>query len=141
MSFTFIAIDPGTKKCGIAVMNSIGRILDKDVVPADKLAETISALSIKHAVFDLVVIGDGTGSVDAYNMLESSPRPPGKIFLVPEKNTTLMARKLYHAEHPRSCLMKLVPFGLFSTPKMIDAYAAAAIGRIYLESQQRRKKS
>ncbi|MFZ4783425.1 MAG: hypothetical protein ACOYLC_14030, partial [Armatimonadaceae bacterium] len=61
-----LAIDPGRSKCGLAVCtprddSDRPRILQREVVPTDKLVIHVVALVDAHKP-DVVLIGDGTQS-------------------------------------------------------------------------------
>lgn len=135
MAFKFLAVDPGSKKCGLAVMTSDGETLEKLVAPAESVADAAAALAGRHSGIDRIVIGSGTGCAAAVEKLKSAAGLPGRLETAAEKNTTLDARLLYDAENPSRW-----PFGRFfrwllAPPKGIDDYAAVAIGKRYLDQR------
>jgi len=130
--FCLLAVDPGTAKCGLAVLDSRGNILDKEVCTSDELAARAADLMQRFPGTDRIAVGSGTGSKQAVETLRDAAGLPGEVMTVEEKNTTLDARKIYQKENPRPWPLRLVPFGLFSLPRDMDAYAAAAIGLNYL---------
>jgi len=128
---TILAIDPGSHKCGLAVING-NAILDRAVVPVADLSGTIKTFQSKHLI-DLVVIGSGTQSQKVKNDLENPELKLPTVFM-PEKNTTLRARELYWKLNPPKGLWKLIPTSLRFPPVPVDDLAAVIIGREFLSS-------
>ena len=40
-----VAVDPGTAKCGIAVLSAAGEVLYRDIVPAEMIGETTDVIA------------------------------------------------------------------------------------------------
>jgi RNase H-fold protein (predicted Holliday junction resolvase) len=133
VAFKFLAIDPGSKKCGLAVMTSDGETLEKLSATAESVGDAAAALAGRHPGMDRVVIGSGTGSAGAVKKLKSMAGLPAKIETSAERNTTLDARRIYDSENPSRWPMGLFFRWLLAPPKSVDDYAAVAIGRKYLE--------
>lgn len=139
MAEMFIAIDPGTSKCGMAVMDTDGRVYEKRVVRADDLGPAVVAMLYLRQDAKLIAVGAGTGGSKTAAALRSD-LPDMPVVETPEKNTTLIARQIYEREHPRRWPMSMIPFGLFGLPEDMDAYAAVAIGINYIESIREKNK-
>lgn len=132
MKKLFLAVDPGTSKCGLAVMDTDGLVHEKLVAPLEGLTNTVQTLISVHTGVEVVAIGAGTGSKPVAKILKAVCTGTDVIY-VQEKNTTLRARELYEKDHPRRWPASMLPFGLFGMPEDMDAYAAVAIGMIFIE--------
>jgi len=91
LSRVALAIDPGSSKCGLAVVSQTHagemEILHRAVVANEELVAAISELRATHAP-DLVVIGSGTGG---RNLLRHrGPQPPAPA-----------SRRVAEPQHPR----------------------------------------
>jgi RNase H-fold protein (predicted Holliday junction resolvase) len=133
-SFKLLAIDPGTIKCGLAILDSNAKVLLREISPTDtiqnRLAELIEEWQITH-----VVHGQSTGSKQMQKLLEElSGKSTFALHSVDEKNSTLEARLFYWQEYPRRGLLRLVPISLLSPPVAIDDFAAVVLGRRFLET-------
>ena len=93
-----MAVDPGTKKCGLAVLDYALNILDKKIVNVEMLKYELISFAAKYAV-SRVVIGEGTGSKKIKQEL-SQMELPFDIVFIPEKFTTLDAKKRYYKDNP-----------------------------------------
>jgi hypothetical protein len=131
--YKFLAVDPGRKKCGLAVMTSDGATLGKQVVPTDAVAGAAAELAGRFGGIELIVIGGGTGSAEVADKLRASGALPSSVVTSPEQHTTLDARLIYERENPRAFPLRLIPRWLFAPPADLDAYAAVAIGLRYLK--------
>jgi RNase H-fold protein (predicted Holliday junction resolvase) len=139
MNFKLIAIDPGKAKCGIAVMDAGGAALEKINVPLAEVAAAVADNEKKYPDADRIVIGSGTGSGEVMEKLRAAGVVNLKIEIFAERNTTLEAREIYEAENPSRWPLGIFLRRLFTQPKGMDAYAAVAIGRRYLEGIKNRE--
>ncbi|NQU18127.1 MAG: resolvase [Candidatus Saganbacteria bacterium] len=124
-----ISIDPGSKKCGIAVLDS-KKVQYKEIVKTDDLGLRVRQLMNTYSLSE-IIIGSGTGSefvVKEVKALKLSL----PIRVVAEKFSTLMARKLYWIDNPPRGLKRFIPKSLLFPPRPIDDYAAVVLGRQYL---------
>lgn len=126
-----LAIDPGKDKCGLALFNKEGKLVEQKIVRRHDL---FRAIAHYHEAATLV-IGD-TANGRAINEELARHHPQAKIVLFPELNTTRQAREAYWQAHPRHGLWRLIPTSLRTTPVPVDDYAAAIIGRNYLETKR-----
>ncbi len=125
-----LAVDPGSAKCGIAVLDTDAQILHLDIVPTAMIGETVNVVAEVHKAAH-ILLGTGTCSeavLDQILLFSLS----ADVTPVPEANTTLLARKLYWQHNPPGCLMALVPTGMRIPPRPVDDYAAVAIARRFL---------
>lgn len=132
-----LAIDPGRKKCGLAVVSAEAGILDRLVVPCEEFSRTLRDLFDKHRPWT-VLLGSSTGSkpigATIREELKVEPR------LVDEKHTTELAKLRYFREYPPKGFWKLVPVGLQTPPTCYDDFAAVVMAERYLEKECRDEK-
>jgi RNase H-fold protein (predicted Holliday junction resolvase) len=124
-----IGIDPGTRKCGYAVVQAIGeRPLELGIAQVDALESTLRELAQRYPV-EMVALGSGTnagtiGAIIAGLGLRS--------VTVDERETTLRARGRFFADHPPRGWRRLIPRGMLLPDRPIDDYAALLIAERYL---------
>ena len=126
-----IAIDPGTKKCGYAVVDSNLSVLQREVIFTDKIAETIEdSLNIYN--INKIILGNGTN----YKKIEERLKKHFsilKIILIEEKFSTLEARKKYFEAHPPRGIHKLIPLSLRVPPCHYDDFVAVLLAEKYFK--------
>lgn len=125
-----LAVDPGRDKCGMAVLDSAGEIIFRQVIATGELEQKATELTEKFAPTKLV-IGDGTTSQGAKARLESI-LPSLPIETVDEYRTTDEAKLLYWELNPPTGLKKLLPVTMLTPPGPVDDLAAVVLGRRYL---------
>ena len=123
---TVLAIDPGTAKCGIAlVKRSPGpalSILLRRIAPVDALSEAIhEALAVEAPA--VVIVGGGTGSKPVVHLLRES-FPGLSMLVVDEKDTSLHARERYWEYHARRGWRRFLPSSLQVPPEPFDDFVA-----------------
>src|SRR5579875_2781940 len=108
-----LGIDPGTRKCGFAVLARAGTApLAMGIEPTATLRERVAELVAVYAP-SAIALGAGTNGVE----------------------TTLRARARYFADHPPRGWRILIPRGMLLPPRPIDDYAALLIAERYLSSR------
>jgi RNase H-fold protein (predicted Holliday junction resolvase) len=128
-----LGIDPGTRKCGYAVVLAAGSApLELGIVPTERLAETLRELAGRFAL-RAVALGGGTHAAPVGRLLEALGVP---IEVVDERATTLLARRRYFAAHPPRGWRRFVPRGMLLPPRPIDDFAAVLIAERLLEAQR-----
>lgn len=125
-----LAVDPGRDKCGMAVLDSAGEIIFRQVIATGELEQKATELTEKFAPTKLV-IGDGTTSQRAKARLESI-LPSLPIETVDEYRTTDEAKLLYWELNPPTGLKKLLPVTMLTPPGPVDDLAAVVLGRRFL---------
>jgi RNase H-fold protein (predicted Holliday junction resolvase) len=125
----FIGIDPGTNKCGFAVVYADGERKCLDVVPTLAIADRIES-EMREGVVAAFCVGHATSS-DAIVELCRRRWPDIPRRVIDETNTTLLARRLYYDDHPPKGLWRFVPRGLLVPKEPLDGYAAALIVERY----------
>ena len=119
-----LGIDPGTRKCGYAVVIRCGEPpLALGIVPTELLGPTLHELTGR---FELraIALGGGTHAGVVEEIVRGLGLP---IEIVDEHETTLLARRRYFADNPPRGWRRLVPQGMLLPPRPIDDYAAVLI--------------
>jgi len=133
---TVLAIDPGSSKCGMAlVRNNGGHSLDllwRKISPRDDILKNIDEAEAKGA-FQTIVIGSGTTSRDLVAQIRDA-RPDLDLLIVDERDTTLQARERYWENTPRSGWRRLVPASLQTPPEPVDDFVALILAERVLLS-------
>jgi len=124
-----LAVDPGKRKCGVAVVGAAG-ILARRVVPREEIFAQVRQWCEEHAV-ECLLVGDSTGSKEVVAELVSG-LPAYTPQVVDEKFTTERARKRYFVDHPPRGLWRLVPLGLQVPPVPVDDYAAVVMAEDFM---------
>ncbi|MBX3097699.1 MAG: hypothetical protein KF812_12650 [Fimbriimonadaceae bacterium] len=127
---TILAIDPGSRKCGLALIqrdeDARTRLLWRAIRPPEDLSAAIDeARGI--AEFEVIVIGSGTGSRPIIEMIRES-QPGTSVMTADEKNTTQQARERYWQVNGRKWYQRLLPATMFIPKEPIDDFAALILG-------------
>jgi RNase H-fold protein (predicted Holliday junction resolvase) len=122
-----LAIDPGKDKCGVAVLDLLGDVHEKRIIPSREILALIPILIKKHGISTLVIGKGGPGKRLAAELAAHNP------VLFPEKNSTLEARRRYWEENKPAGLWRLVPTSLRTPPVPVDDLAAVILGKRYLK--------
>ncbi len=123
-----LAIDPGSGKCGIAVVqgqNKTTEILERAVTDIKQLPEKLKTLCNAHR-FDFAVVGNGTNTKQVQEILRSV-NPGLSMLLVDEKDTTIRAREKYWEHTPRRGWRRFLPSSLQVPPVAYDDYVAVIL--------------
>ena len=127
-----IAVDPGTDKCGVAVVDADRGCLHRSVESAHRIADVLHALAEQYPDAHLV-IGDGTGS-EKFAMRLRKAGVVDKVAdldFVDEYRSSEEARRIY-LEKNRTGWRRLVPIGLQTPDVPIDDFVAEVLARRYL---------
>ncbi len=117
-----VGLDPG-KNIGVAIVNSKEKLIYRNIITLEELR----GLELPPGI--TIIVGNGTGS----DRVQAALRERGKTFaLIDERDTTLEGRELYFQANPPRGLLRLLPKGLRSPPRLIDDYAAYAIALRFL---------
>jgi RNase H-fold protein (predicted Holliday junction resolvase) len=124
-----LGIDPGTHKCGYALINGVqAKPLTLGIVAPMQLASTLDEVSRRFSI-DVVALGAGTSVVPVRAVVQGLGVP---IHLVDEKNTTYLARARFFADHPPRGWKRLIPRGMLVPDQPLDDYAALLIAERYI---------
>ncbi|MFA5840385.1 MAG: Holliday junction resolvase RuvX [Candidatus Margulisiibacteriota bacterium] len=126
-----LAIDPGSEKCGVALLDENGILVSKQIVSRQNVITSIRSLITQYSIAHLIV-GKGAFGQTLEKELTKNITTLDIIF-IDEKNSTLEARKLYWQTNPPKGLWKFIPTSLRVPPMPIDDYAAQILGERYLK--------
>lgn len=123
---TVLAIDPGTSKCGMALVqrkNHAGlETLWRAIAPSEQLTEYLDQAH-QVAPYSLVIIGGGTSGQKAVHKVRDHIPSMG-ILVVDEKDTTMQARERYWLHNKRRGWRKLLPSTMQVPPEPVDDFVA-----------------
>ena len=126
---TVLSVDPGTSKCGMALVHRDEdgqiKLLWHDVVPADAVIVKLHEAYIVEE-FHLVILGDSTGSKKVKTDLRRH-LPSMGLLVIDETETTMQARERYWEHNPRRGWRKFLPATLQVPPEPYDDYAALVL--------------
>lgn len=128
--FKIISLDPGTQKCGLAVLTSNGQIILRKIIPPAGLIPELKNLLSQYCP-KLMVVGQGTGFKEIAQKIKDLGFP---FEVTEEKFSSWQARSLYWQLNPARGLKKLIPRGLLLPPEPLDDLSAVIIGRNYLST-------
>ena len=129
-----IAIDPGTKKCGYAVVDSEMNVLQKEVIPTDNIINNIKD-SFQAYKINKIVLGNGTNCKNIEKRLKNHFSEL-KIILIKEEFSTLEARKKYFKANPPRGIFRLIPLSLRVPPCHYDDFVAVLLAEKYFRNSR-----
>jgi hypothetical protein len=124
---TLLGVDPGTAKCGLAVLDEQGAVRERAVVTLEDLPVALGELSRRYALAQ-VALGNRTGSGPVEEILRSA-LPGARVTRVVEHRSTEEARRLFWQYQPPRGWRRLVPRAMLVPPGPLDAYAAEVLAR------------
>ena len=130
---TVLAVDPGTGKCGLAVVGRERGCLDRRIVDREELLSRVRH-TLENFPVERVLVGGSTGSKPVVQELKQHLSVP--IEVVNEFRTTERARGRYFQDHPPRGLWRLVPLGLQVPAVAIDDYAAIVMAEDWLNRKE-----
>ena len=133
---TVLAIDPGTSKCGMALVkrNSANELelVWRAIAPSGDLAAHVDEAH-KVSPFSLVIIGGGTSGQNVVHRVREHIPSMG-ILVVDEKDTTMQARERYWTHHKRRGWRRFLPSTMQVPPEPVDDFVAMILAeRVLLE--------
>lgn len=129
-----IAIDPGTKKCGYAVVDSDLGVLQREVISTEKITKILED-SLNVYKVNKIILGNGTNYKNIEKRLKNH-FPQLKIILIEEDFSTLEARKKYFEAHPPRGILKLIPLSLRVPPYHYDDFVAVIFAEKYFRNSR-----
>lgn len=124
-----LAIDPGSKKCGLALVCSRRGVLRHAVLSLEKLGDTCAVWTESEPA-DAVIVGGSTGSKSVQRTV--SQRLGCQVTVVDERHTTERARLRFFVDNPPRGWRRLLPVGLLYPPVPFDDYAAVVMAEAYI---------
>lgn len=133
---TVLAIDPGTSKCGMALIRRTPdlhlNLLWRAIAPIDELEVYVDEAHAL-AAFSLIIIGSGTHSHKVVHRVREHIPSMG-ILVVDEKDTTWQARERYWAHTKRRGWRRFLPSTMQVPPEPVDDFVAMILAeRVLLE--------
>lgn len=133
---TLLSIDPGTSKCGLALVHrdeeGVLQLVWHNIVPTENLPVELH-VAMEVQTYSLIVVGSGTHSRQVQQSVRNT-LPSMGILVIDEKDTTLQARERYWEHNPRRGWRKLLPSSLQVPPVPIDDFAALVLAeRVLLQ--------
>ena len=124
------AVDPGREKCGVAVVDEDGNVLERAVVATARLVDELTARAIKFRP-ELILLGNGTTSRAAEETIRAalSDIP---VAIVDEYRTTDDAKVAYWKAHPPTGWRRFLPTGMQVPPEPVDDFVAVILAQRYL---------
>ena len=127
-----LAIDPGSAKCGMAVLQRDGVVRFQAVVPTQNVVARAQELAVAYRP-QAVVIGNGTGSKPLLLQLQAASLP-APLLPVDESHTSEAARVRYLAANPPRGWQRLLPAALRTPPVAYDDYVALILAERYWQT-------
>ena len=131
MDTIVLSIDPGKKKCGVAVVDNHLNFFSGKVVDNKELVNEISQYLNKFKINKLL-LGSGTNSEEIYHRIKKH-FPDLVLIKVIEENTTMQARKRYFETYPPTGIAKIIPISFRIPPRAYDDFAALVIAEKYFQ--------
>lgn len=128
-----LAIDPGRRKCGLAVVSN-ELVCDQHAVIAREDLLTVVRQWLQCFAVERVLVGGATGSQPVVQELQQGLAV--EIEVVDERHTTERARARYFRDHPPRGIWRLVPLGLQVPAVPIDDYAAIVMAEDYFRRKE-----
>ncbi|HEV2472666.1 MAG TPA: hypothetical protein VGS41_08385 [Chthonomonadales bacterium] len=127
---TVLAIDPGTAKCGIALLGSDGKVLYRAVLPVDQVLGCVQAqIECYHPHALVIGLGCGSGSLVSSLRAAVSSLP---IETIDEKRSSEEARRRFVRENRPIGWQRLLPRSLRSPWRPYDDYVAVILAERYM---------
>ncbi len=124
------AIDPGREKCGLAVVDEDGRVLEQAVVATvwleDELTERVQKFRPER-----ILLGNGTTSRTAEEDIRTA-FPDIPVEIVDEYRTTDDAKIAYWKAHPPTGWRRFFPTSMQVPPVPVDDFVAVILAQRYL---------
>ena len=137
MTKTVLAIDPGTSKCGMALVNRDDKgklhLIWRAVVPTTGVVPKLHE-AYSNAEFHLIIVGGGTHSREVVAGIREH-LPSMGILVVDERDTSIQARERYWEFNPRRGWRRLIPASLQVPPAPVDDFVAYILAeRVLLQT-------
>ncbi len=127
----FIAIDPGSKKCGLLLADiKSGNVIEAGISSLNKFPEIVYLWREKYDVCK-IVIGDGTNCKYIENQLKQ--KNILNLNYVNERGSTLRARFRYWEIWTPNFLIRWLPKEILFPPENLDAVVALILLEDYLK--------
>lgn len=137
---TIVSIDPGREKCGFAILDRSGKILEHRILSTENLVSEVEK-SFDRYGFEKILLGNGTSSREARDRIEkwiSEKKISVALQLVEEYKTTENARIRYWQENPPRGWnwRRLLPITMLSPPEPVDDWVAVILAERFLKLEE-----
>ncbi|MCX6091012.1 MAG: RuvX/YqgF family protein [Candidatus Atribacteria bacterium] len=132
MGQSILVVDPGSVKCGVAVLQYDGEILFREIRLTKDMKETIEKLLQKFSV-QTIVVGDSTGKSF---IIEVCKALPVEYQVIDEKYSSEEARRLFFQMNPPRGWRRVFPISLLHPGVPYDDLSAVVIGKRFLAHQK-----
>lgn len=123
---TVLAIDPGSSKCGMALVRRTAsgsvELVWRVIAPTEQLTSQLDAAAA-HGQYSMIIVGSGTRSKNIVAAIREH-MPSTGILVVDEKDTTMQARERYWELTKRRGWRRLLPATLQVPPEPVDDLVA-----------------
>ena len=134
MMRTALGIDPGSSKCGLALVRNDGQVILMEVVETEVLQLRVSDI-ISEWKPDVLVLGNGTGSKQTVVLL-SAKLPEIELVVMDEAYTSEAARSRFLRENPAKGLQRMIPSSLRTPDRSYDDYVAVILCERYFAKEK-----
>lgn len=133
-SVCVLAVDPGSAKCGLAVVrrsdaNLESEIVHRSVVNREGAGVVLRDLATRYCP-TAILVGNGTAYKEYRQIAESLKAAP--VHVVDERFTTLQARKRYFQHHPPRGFRRLIPTSMQTPSRPYDDFVAVILAESFL---------
>ncbi|MDY7006860.1 MAG: pre-16S rRNA-processing nuclease YqgF [Cyanobacteriota bacterium] len=128
-----LGFDPGSQKCGLALMDREKKLYYHQVIESLEVVTTIKKLHQKFDI-DLIAIGDQTTSKTWKPTLTKILSKTVPIIKIDERYSSLEARDRYWQMYPPQGILRLIPLGMRIPPKPVDDIVAIILIERYLQN-------
>ena len=135
-----LAVDPGSVKCGVAVVRRGAKpgdpavVLHREITERERVVARVLPLITDHAV-EALLIGDATGGAVLARALAEALPDSVPVHRVDEAFTSQRARQRFLQENPARGLGRLIPTGFRTPPVPIDDYVAVLLAEEFFAAQ------
>lgn len=133
---TVLAIDPGSSKCGMALVTRDEirqiRLVWRRIAAIREVPDAIREAQSIHP-FEIVVVGSGTNGAEVIRRIREDFVGLA-VLVIDERNTTLQARERYWVSMKRHGWRRLLPATLQVPPEPIDDFAALILAERVLKA-------
>jgi RNase H-fold protein (predicted Holliday junction resolvase) len=129
-----LAIDPGRDKCGVAVVDLQGQMLEHRIIARRKIMVALPPLIAQYEINE-IVLGDATTSRALHTELKRD-LPETPVHIINETGSTLEARAVYWQANPPRGWRKILPLSLQIPPVPIDDFAAVVLARRFFHARE-----
>ena len=126
-----MGIDPGRKKCGIAIVTEKGEVVEKEIAETTNLSRKIEEILSRFSI-SKCILGNGTYADKVFNILQLL-LDEEKIIFIEEADSTYIAEQRYLKENPPLGLNFLNKIIKFKPKKPLDDYTAVVLVEKYLD--------